>query len=1045
MTQLTIGELLRRHRLDALLTQKGLADLLPYDHTTISRIERNERLPPEGYLDHFAEALHLTEAQLQEMMAAFHGSDSEQTDYPTIPTRHEDWGEAPDVSAFYGRYDDLVTLSQWLADDNCRLVVLLGMGGIGKTALATKLVRQTADKFVYVMWRSLRNAPPLRELLTECIQFLSDQQEIDLPERTDKVITRLIHYLATQRCLLILDNAEAILQEGHAGHYRPGYEDYGQLIQRLGESQHTSCVIITSREKPREVGQMEGEDAPVRSHPLSGLQIEEGRQILAGKRLTGSNDAWETLVQHYSGNPLALNIVAEMIREVYDGNIDYFLTDEAIIFGRIGDVLDEQFTRLSALEQSLMYWLAIEREPVSREMLLDDLVESISRRELMLALRSLRRRSLVEQSGAVFTLQNVVMEYMTDQLVTKICEEIWDGKIGLLNSHVLIMATAKEYLRESQERLILQPIADHLLAYSQQKILQKRIKIFMDIVRAKNPPLRGYFGGNIINLLRHLNWDLSNYNFSQLAIWQAYLSDVSLQDVDFTGVDIAKSAFAKSFDIVFSVAFHPDGKILAVGTSDGQIFQRQVSDGRLFFNYKGHIDPVSSIVFSHDGRTLASGSRDQTVKLWNVNNGQCLNTLQGHTNAVWSVAFSPDGHFLASSSDDHTVKLWNVSNGQCLNTFQGHTNGVNSIAFNPDGRFLASGSDDQTVKLWDLNNGHCLNTLQGHINGVLSVTFNVDDHILISGSCDKTIKLWNVNNGHCLNTLHGHANWVRSVVLSPNNRFLASGSDDKTVKLWDLNNGHCLNTLHGHTNAIRSVALSLNGRFLASGSDDQTIKLWDLNNGHCLNTLKEHTNVIRSVAFSPDSHFLASGSHDKIIKIWNVNNGQCVSTLRGHTNGVNSIAFNPDGRFLASGSDDQTIKLWDLNNGHCLNTLQGHIDGIWSVAIGIKGRFLVSGSRDKMIKLWDIRTGKCLNTLQGHTNAIRSVTLNTNSRILASGSQDQTIKLWNIQTGECLKTLRPDRPYERMNITGVTGLTEAQKASLKALGAVDYSEITHET
>jgi hypothetical protein len=193
---------------------------------------------------------------------------------PPESTRRQDWGEAPDVSAFYGRYDDLVTLTRWLDDDHCRLIALLGMGGIGKTALATKLARQTAGKFDYVIWRSLRNAPPpVRELLTECIQFLSDQQEIDLPERTDKAITRLIHYLTTQRCLVVLDNAEAILQEGQAGHYRPDYEDYGQLLQRLGESEHQSCVIVTSREKPREVGQLEGEAAPIRSHPLTGLKI----------------------------------------------------------------------------------------------------------------------------------------------------------------------------------------------------------------------------------------------------------------------------------------------------------------------------------------------------------------------------------------------------------------------------------------------------------------------------------------------------------------------------------------------------------------------------------------------------------------------------------------------------------------------------------------------------------------------------------------------------------------------------------------------------
>lgn len=89
------------------------------------------------------------------------------------------------------------------------------------------------------------------------------------------------------------------------------------------------------------------------------------------------------------------------------------------------------------------------------------------------------------------------------------------------------------------------------------------------------------------------------------------------------------------------------------------------------------------------------------------------------------------------------------------------------------------------------------------------------------------------------------------------------------------------------------------------------------------------------------------------------------------------------------------------------------------------------------IKLWDTKTFQCINTLQGHDNWVASVVFNSDGHMLASGSFDGTIKLWDVQSGGCLKTLKPDRPYERMNITGVTGLTEAQKDNLKALGAVE--------
>ena len=144
------------------------------------------------------------------------------------------------------------------------------MGGIGKTALVTHLAEEVKDEFEYLIWRSLRNAPPLDEILADWILFLSDQQVYDLPDEVDKRISLLMDYLRQKRCLLVLDNAESILQAGEkAGHYREGYEDYGQLLQRVGESRHQSCLVLTSREKPREFAPLEGKTTPVRTLQVS--------------------------------------------------------------------------------------------------------------------------------------------------------------------------------------------------------------------------------------------------------------------------------------------------------------------------------------------------------------------------------------------------------------------------------------------------------------------------------------------------------------------------------------------------------------------------------------------------------------------------------------------------------------------------------------------------------------------------------------------------------------------------------------------------------
>lgn len=186
--------------------------------------------------------------------------------------QHQDWADAVDVSIFHGRAAELATLKQWIVRDRCRLVALLGMGGIGKTALAVKLAQQVEDEFEYIIWRSLRNAPPVKEILAELLQFLSKQQPTDLPETVEGRILRLIEYLRTARCLLVLDNVESILQAGErTGGYREGYSGYGQLLRCVAETTHQSCLILNSREKPRGLAAKEGETLPVRSLQLTGL------------------------------------------------------------------------------------------------------------------------------------------------------------------------------------------------------------------------------------------------------------------------------------------------------------------------------------------------------------------------------------------------------------------------------------------------------------------------------------------------------------------------------------------------------------------------------------------------------------------------------------------------------------------------------------------------------------------------------------------------------------------------------------------------------
>jgi predicted NACHT family NTPase len=489
-------------------------------------------------------------------------------------------------------------------------------------------------------------------------------------------------------------------------------------------------------------------------------------------------------------------------------------------------------------------------------------------------------------------------------------------------------------------------------------------------------------------------------------------------------------------DMVRSVAFSPDGKTLASGSNDLTVKLWDCHSGECLQTWQGHSNWVRSVAFSPDGKTLASSSDERTVKLWDCHSGECLQTWQGDSNWVLSVTFSPDGNTLASGGSDSTVKLWDCRSGDCLQTWQGHSNWVRSVAFSPDGQSLASSSNDRTVKLWDYRNGECLQTWQGHSDLVRSVAFSPDGKTLASSSDERTVKLWNCHSGECLQTCYGHTDWINSVAFSPDGQTLFSGSDDRTIKLWDGRSGKCLQTWQAHSNRVVLVVLSPDGQTLASGSSDRTVKLWDCRSGKCLQIWQGHSNWVRSVAFSPNGQTLFSGSNDRTVNLWDCRSGECLQTWQGHSDLLRSVAFSPDGQMLASSSNDRTVKLWDYHSGECLQICQGHTDWINSVAFSPDGQILATGSNDRTVKLWDYHSGECLQTGQGHNDWISSVAFSPDGKTLASGSGDGTIKLWDVKTGECLKTLIAERPYEGMNITGVTGLTDAEKATIASLGAV---------
>jgi hypothetical protein len=473
-------------------------------------------------------------------------------------------------------------------------------GGIGKTDLSIKLAKEIQDNFDYIIRRKLTEEPPVKDILSDCIKFFSNQDEVRIPDKQQESISRLIYHLKKNRCLIVLDNVESILQKKTPlVKFRKKYKGYGKLFKAVGTCEHKSCMLLTTREVPQKITLLEGRRKPVRVKELKGLSVLNGRKVFEEiGEFTASDEEWTKIINIYGGNPLALELAAKHIKEIFSGNISRFLKENSLVFGDINDLIDWHFKRLTDLEKEIMFWFSINREPTSLEDLKEDILSPQHNDQTTTTLQTLQRRLPIERTDTGFTLQPVLMEYTTKRLVEKIHNEIKKKQVDFLNNYSLVKASAKDYVRESQNRTIINKIIERLSS-TLGKDIEQHLKDILDNWRKDSPMKPGYLSGNILNILTHLKnvhsgetetkplIDLSAFDFSHLEIRQAYLQGVDLHDVNFSHSEFEKCIFTETLGINRCVTFSRDGQYLAVA-SDKEIRLWRLSDYKQKNIYKGH-------------------------------------------------------------------------------------------------------------------------------------------------------------------------------------------------------------------------------------------------------------------------------------------------------------------------------------------------------------------------------------------------------------------------------------------------------------------------
>ncbi len=443
------------------------------------------------------------------------------------------------------------------------------------------------------------------------------------------------------------------------------------------------------------------------------------------------------------------------------------------------------------------------------------------------------------------------------------------------------------------------------------------------------------------------------------------------------------------FGIVQSLAFAPEGGLLAVGGSN------RSGDHLLLvpssFNLSGQekrLNPgggtVNDLAFAPDGSFLVSGDWEGQVVRWLPGPGRHEWRREGvmanHRGVVIHLEVSRDGRWILSSGDDGTVRL-TYFRGMWSRTLRGHTGRVVTSAFSPDGLLVASGGLDGQVRLWSAASGR-----PGFLHAgrpVRTVAANEPERLVAAGLLNGQVVTWRDLTPES-QPLHDHSRPVRGICLREGDEVVSAGEDGA---LWLGSPSGAARVLDA-TEPIASLLCLPDGGFITG--HEQSIRTWAAG-AERGEVLGRHEGVVMDLALARGGHVLVSGSADRTVALWAPETRQLSDELEVGSR-VYSVAVLGD-REVLIGAEDGSVRRWPIGTDQQSPLGPAHGGAVWGLAVSQNGRLLASASGDGNVRLWWPETNEWRD-LRGHVGSVGDVTFSTDGRTLVSGGYDFTVRLW---------------------------------------------------